>query len=419
MRNALVVSALVVLGCGGSGSRTTAPPSAPSTPSTPGTPSTPSTPSTPAAPSTPSTPSTPAAPSTLSIQTIDSGGDCAGLVPASLPAPATATFAPPPGFSCAAGTSDGTGAVALGARDAAGEGFWQTFTPGGDARGTFQAWPVFTEPSGWQGGVAVRNAPGGQTVQVAVLTFSPSGGLVARVDLNDQPYPWTGIGGWELQQDPLGGSALFMTWSAPNGPWREVLRFDASGALRGRGRIDEPYFMAHGVSNRGDAMALSYTGGPSLQWIAPDGTTELRGADWDSFRAQAMGFAQPLLDGSLVASDASGPYGRQFPYLAAAGVPGPSWLRTYAGWTLHFTRGNRGYAFLEPAGDFRGGCDQDIDLVSPSGRLCGRITVLAEPGGSGGCTTGSLDQGWDGTVVQQSQRDGCRFRWWPRLLAGD
>jgi hypothetical protein len=61
-------------------------------------------------------------------------------------------------------------------------------------------------------------------------------------------------------------------------------------------------------------------------------------------------------------------------------------------------------------------CTQSIELLAPSGRLCGRI-VLHEDGA--GCTTGEVDQGWDGTVVQQSGHDACRYRWWPRLLAGD
>ncbi len=60
-------------------------------------------------------------------------------------------------------------------------------------------------------------------------------------------------------------------------------------------------------------------------------------------------------------------------------------------------------------------CAQSIDLIAPSGRLCGRVT-LRESGS--GCTTGAVDQGWDGTVVQQSGHDACTFRWWPRLLAG-
>jgi hypothetical protein len=33
-----------------------------------------------------------------------------------------------------------------------------------------------------------------------------------------------------------------------------------------------------------------------------------------------------------------------------------------------------------------------------------------------GCSTGAIDQGWDGTVVQQSGKDACTYRWWPGLL---
>jgi hypothetical protein len=94
----------------------------------------------------------------------------------------------------------------------------------------------------------------------------------------------------------------------------------------------------------------------------------------------------------------------------------PAWLTSREGWTFRFTRGNRGYASFEPAGRSAPDCTQRIDLVSPGGRLCGRITLREE---GSGCVTGNLDQGWDGTVVQQSATDACSFRWWPRLLAGD
>lgn len=40
--------------------------------------------------------------------------------------------------------------------------------------------------------------------------------------------------------------------------------------------------------------------------------------------------------------------------------------------------------------------------------------VLREAGT--GCTTGAVDQGWDGTVVQQSGKDACTYRYWPGLL---
>jgi hypothetical protein len=35
---------------------------------------------------------------------------------------------------------------------------------------------------------------------------------------------------------------------------------------------------------------------------------------------------------------------------------------------------------------------------------------------AGPCTTGAIDQGWDGTVVQQASADACTYRWWPRML---
>jgi hypothetical protein len=105
-----------------------------------------------------------------------------------------------------------------------------------------------------------------------------------------------------------------------------------------------------------------------------------------------------------------------FPRLGNTSAPAPEWLASRNGWRFRFTRGNRGYAFFPPPGQQLADCDPGLEIRAPSGRLCGTIAFREE---GGACTTATLDQGWDGTVVQQSARDGCSYRWWPRLLAGD
>ena len=106
---------------------------------------------------------------------------------------------------------------------------------------------------------------------------------------------------------------------------------------------------------------------------------------------------------------------RIYPRLATRTVPLPDWLAARSAWTFRITRGNAGYAVFPPPGAASADCTQAFALVAPSGRLCLRVT-LREDGA--GCTTGALDQGWDGTVVQQSGHDPCTFRWWPGLLGG-
>jgi hypothetical protein len=109
--------------------------------------------------------------------------------------------------------------------------------------------------------------------------------------------------------------------------------------------------------------------------------------------------------------------------------PLPRWLADRAGWRFRFTRGARGYALLSPP-DLGTGtaadCAQPIDLVLASGRVCGRVTLHTA---LGGCGTGIVDQGWDGTVIQdpwprkpmelvpQGKVYGdCTFVFWPKML---
>lgn len=102
------------------------------------------------------------------------------------------------------------------------------------------------------------------------------------------------------------------------------------------------------------------------------------------------------------------------------GTP-PDWLTALPGTTLRFTRRNQGYALIPPSGLSVAACEQRVEIFAPSGRHCGTVVFHED---DTPCTTGSIDEAWDGTVVQQSARDGCSgatctcsHRWWPGLLA--
>jgi hypothetical protein len=84
-------------------------------------------------------------------------------------------------------------------------------------------------------------------------------------------------------------------------------------------------------------------------------------------------------------------------------------------------QGGRAYAFFRAVPGSRD-CAQASDLVAPSGRLCATLTFQSEVAPvrapDGACVRGAIDQGLDGTVVQQLRSGACIWRFWPRLLAG-
>jgi hypothetical protein len=103
---------------------------------------------------------------------------------------------------------------------------------------------------------------------------------------------------------------------------------------------------------------------------------------------------------------------RAYGHLALASSTLPAWLADRALWSFRFTRGNRGYALFPPPDGAASTCTPAIELRAPSGRLCGRVTLPADAGSCGG-----VDQGWDGSVIQQRGLGACRYRLWPALLA--
>jgi hypothetical protein len=168
-----------------------------------------------------------------------------------------------------------------------------------------------------------------------------------------------------------------------------------------------------GISNAGEALVLEFGsgGGLTVRWLGRDGAPAAPAAtDPNGSGGQLL----PLLDGSLVVAQGTG-YTRRYPHLATASVPAPAWLSARVNQTFRFTRGNRGYAFFPPAGQNSADCTQAVEVLAPSGRRCARLTFRRD---GNACVTGSIDQGWDGTVVQQASSGACGWRSWPGLLAG-
>jgi hypothetical protein len=374
------------------------------------------------APTQPTAPAQAAA-GAVTVDRLDDAAECDALVPDAVPEPVTSRLFPQAGGTCVGGIADGTGAVALGFRDAAGSLSWQATTADGRALATFAAEALVAAPDGWQG-----LADGGDLVDHVAV--APDGQVRRAAAVSPDPAERTGFR-WRLAQDPSGGSVvLFRSVTVAGNHWNalDAYRFDASGAPRWPEAVavssdpdaSEPWFMAAGVSTTGAALLLFQDSAfVRARWVEPSGAAREGAATPEpSSGVVGDGLAHevelaPLLDGSLaVRSD--GTWHRRYAPLAERSEPLPAWLAERSAWSFRFTRGNAGYAALEPAGRASPDCAQRIELVAPSGRLCGRVTLREE---GTGCTTGALDQGWDGTVVQQSAADACTFRWWPRLLA--
>ncbi len=374
-------------------------------------------------------PATPTSAS-LVIERLDDAAECDGLLPDEVPAPVTVSTPAPADGACGGGISDGTGHVAVAARAGDG-GSWRVFAPDGTPRGTLSAWPLVAEERGWQGlRVTAVPAPDEGSV-VAATAFRPDGSPSRSTTVSLDPAAVLTRRG-VLAADPRGGSLVLLAdVDRAHNHWSSVRaqRLDAAGAprwtdpVRLASRSDPVLFLAAGVSRAGEALALwQHSAYLDLAWVDAGGATvasaELGERAVDVLGTDALSPALelvPLLDGS-VAVRADGSLRRLYPRLATSSAPLPAWLGARADWSFRFARGNRGYALFPPAGQPSPGCAQTIELRAPSGRLCGQV-VLRDPQG-GACVTGVVDQGWDGTVVQQASEDACSWRFWPGLLGG-
>lgn len=379
------------------------------------------------APPSPGPASTPASAS-LVIERLDDASECDGLLPDEVPAPVTVSSPAPVDGACGGGISDGSGHVAVSTR--AGEGgSWRVFAPDGTPRETLSAWPLVAQESGWHGlRVTTVPAPDEGSV-VAATAFRPDGSPARSTTVSLDPAAVLTRHA-RLAADPLGGSLVLLAdVDRAHNHWSSVRaqRLDRAGAprwpdpIRLASRSDPVLFLAAGVSRAGEALALwQHSAYLDLAWIDAAGATiasaELTERADDVLGTDVLSPALelvPLLDGS-VAVRAEGSLRRVYPRLATASVPLPAWLASRAAWSSRFTRGNRGYALFPPAGQQTPDCAQTIEVRAPTGRLCGQLVL--HPAQAGACVTGEVDQGWDGTVIQQVSNDACTWRFWPGLL---
>lgn len=353
----------------------------------------------------------------LTVERVDADPECDALVPTELPAPVTVQVDAPEhsGWWCSGGTSNGAGDVGVVSRVLMYVTPWQTFDAAGRTRESFfvHGGPV-PLATAWLG---VRWNPA--TGDLAVLAFAGDGRPSVRFDVPRLPFYVT----WaDLLPAPSGGALLVLSASDPKTCAGEARRFDGAGAPTGAPAPVGCDVRAAGVSTRGEALVVepASPGDPSsharLRWLRADGGPAAPPSE-DPFLPDGnhRALAQ-LLDGALASPDLA----RRYPHVGAVSEPSPAWLARRRGQSLRLARGNRAYAFIradaEPAD-----CAQVIDVVAPSGRRCATLTFDAgvAPTRSpvdGACVSGILDQGPDGTVVQQLGAGACRWRFWPGLL---
>jgi hypothetical protein len=363
------------------------------------------------------------------IMRLDAAAECDALLPASAPAPVVVRHDPPAGGTCTGGISDGTGAVALSARDAAGTISWRAYDAGGAPRSAFAAAQLASEPRGWHG---LRLSGDPQSPRAEHVDVEPDGTVTHAIDVSFDPARFTGLR-YAFSQAPAGGCFVLSRAVALAGNHWHVVngrRFDEQGGAQWPDAVrletgsdpSSPLFMAGGVSTGGEALFVRQQSAfivadwldASGATLATSGTAE-RSADVVGDALRPVVELRPLLDRAL-AVRADGLWRRAYPRLATRTAPLPDWLAARRDWTYRVTRGNGGYAAFPSPGLASADCTQSFDLIARSGRLCGRVTLRE---GGTGCTSGAVDQGWDGTVVQQSGHDPCTFRWWPRLLAAE
>lgn len=375
----------------------------------------------------------------MTVERSSSDAECQGLLPASIPAMVSTSRSIPANAACIGGFGDGTGHVALGERDADGHFGYQACAADATPGGFFFAQhltPLLSQASGYHSLTAFGRDQSTGAVHLAHEVIGPDGTMLATTPI---AIPGTTAYFFDLSVDPGGGSLFVLKLAGAGadpvaGVFAERFAADGSTSAPAKLRLGgwsgpaNPAFAVGGVSTLGDGLVL-WNRGPlrELVWIAGSGELTSSIFDDDPFTVQPSGSGAtpsyrlaPLLDGSIVLQEA-GQWTRRYAHRATSGAPAPDWLVTRPGTALRFTRGNRGYALMPAPRTTVAPCEQRVEIFAPSGLHCGTVAFRE---GDASCTTGTIDEAWDGTVVQQSARDGCSgtsctcsHRWWPGLLA--
>jgi hypothetical protein len=279
------------------------------------------------------------------------------------------------------------------------------------------------QASGFMGGTCA-----GAMCQQNYVVLDPAG-----KELFSSPFNETGNG--EQANDPTGGMIHVRFSGTPEGTTLLLDAIDASGRVRWTQSLPDVFGLSDskaivvGVDRRGNVLALWNSHAPRYgagtwagQWFDQGGKAgpvfqALSGGVGPGKLYERAGDGL-FLSGFVSAGEAS--WLGQFDAQATSMSPPPTWLATRPGTALHMVRGGKGYAVL-PMAENSPACEQKVEVISPSGQVCGSSTFSI---GGGACTTNSIIVGYDGTVVQQGPRERetcsandhvctCTYRYWP------
>lgn len=328
--------------------------------------------------------------------------------------------------ACRTGTSDASGAFALG---------WEA----GGMGPTYPAASFFTVEQGEavvrgnpayggdEGVFAVFARASGFTVYStnetsahrALATYSHEGELMRSVLLTSststEDYSTVA-----LAADPAGGTAVVRNdWplSSPR-PLRSTYQRYGEDGLPETDEVEllkDAEVRAVGVSPRGNVLVLAQGEGASgtpyrARWLTRTGTAL---TDWFTVEfphgAPDASFPalRPLLDGSLVLTMGLKPeYVLRFPDARPEVDAAPGWLQERPGTRIFSIRGGRGYA---APGSPR--CGSSLELLTDSGQSCGCI--------QGPDLGASATVGRDGSLIvprRELEQEHCVYRLYPGLF---
>lgn len=363
---------------------------------------------------------------TAQFQPSPTQDECAGLAPGDPGAPVRLQ-ATDFGLTCDIATSDGSGNVAATITDILAAPprditSVRLFDRSGVSLGHFGygSGPLFEQLAGFAG----TSRPS-QSNTTGVFAIDAHGNEIG----SDSPGGFLG----PAAEDPTGGlivaevdgqgNHLAAYDGAAHLRWRVAL---ANGVRGGGGRV------TLGVDRLGNTLVLtSEDAVPSFQgqWVDHDGHAGppfTATADFGIDPISATLILAPRVGDGLFLEETSprNAWLLQFDSLAAAALPPPSWLSSRPAVAVHMARGGHAYAFFESVSRSVSPCAQRIEIVAPSGKSCGTAVF---PIGSASCSiTGTIDVGYDGTVIQALPRelqrhndDGtltCTWQSWPGFL---
>ena len=313
--------------------------------------------------------------------------ECAGLMPASLPAPVLARL---PQNSCRDGTSDdGNGNFALGYTAGGGPTYpnYLFFTirngqavqigdtiPGGDESGTY----VYSQPSGFTAFIV-----SGHDGTSRINSYDHEGKLLSSQILANGAVASGQMPSSAVGVDPSGGTAtLRHVFDAASG-WRTIYkRLDKSGAAEtGDVLVDRSTMSAAtiGVALSGHALAVLAAGSGVFQarWLAKDGSAI---SDWFTFQGQGFPAVRFLMDGGVLVGFHSGWQTVSYQRVSwsyriqdgrAAVDPAPDWVAQRPRSVFWVIRNGRGYALVNS-----NQCGaESAEILAASGKSCGCLSV--------------------------------------------